>query len=178
MNSLLLYGAESERLVFRAVSTSDFESWLPFYDDPESTRYWNGIPNDPVIAGREQFAIIFQRIKKGLGGMNALVEKNSGAFIGICGLLVQVVDNRKELEIGYSLLPDSRNKGLATEAALHCKKYAFANQLAPSLISIIQVDNTPSQKVALKLGMKIDTTTSYKNNPVHIYRVYPDKIRV
>lgn len=169
----MLTGSESERLVFRCVQPSDFKRWMSFYHDPESTRYWDGIAEDPLRACREQFDRIFERIELGHGGMNALVEKKSGNFIGLCGLLVQDVDNRKELEIGYSMLPGFRNRGYATEAAGHCKKYAFEMALAPSLISIIHIHNTPSQKVALHLGMKIDATTTYKDNPVHIFRVYP-----
>jgi RimJ/RimL family protein N-acetyltransferase len=172
MNSLLLTGSVSERLFFRPVGLSDFHSWLPFYSDPASTRYWEGIPSDPVNACRQLFDRIFERLDQGLGGMNALVEKSSGALVGLCGLLVQEVDQREELEIGYSVLPGFRNKGFATEAALQCKKYAFGNKLSPSLISIIQVDNAPSKKVALNLGMKVDAATTYRNNQVYIYRVY------
>lgn len=172
MNSLLLTGSVSERLLFRAVEPSDFDFWLPFYSDPESTRYWTGIPSDPVIACKQQFNRIFERLEKGLGGMNALEEKSSGELVGFCGLLLQVVDNRKELEIGYSVLPGFRKKGFATEAALYCKRHAFDKQFSPSLISIVQVDNIPSKMVALNLGMKIDATTTYKNNAVHIFRVY------
>jgi RimJ/RimL family protein N-acetyltransferase len=105
--------------------------------------------------------------------MNALIEKSSGKLVGLCGLLVQEVNEREELEIGYSVLPAFRNRGFATEAARHCKEHAFAYQLSPSLISIIQVNNVPYQKVALNLGMCKDGTTIYKNNPVHIYRIYP-----
>lgn len=38
--------------------------------------------------------------------MNALIHKETGIFIGQCGLLKQMVDGIDELEIGYSLLPE------------------------------------------------------------------------
>lgn len=151
---------------------SDFKAWLPFHEDPRSTRYWEGLPKDPTIACQEQFDRIFERYEKKLGGMNALIHKSNGNLIGICGLLVQTVDGRQELEIGYSILPQYWKQGYATEAATQCRQYAFENNLSDSLISIIHVDNIPSQKVAVKNGMHLDKTTCYKDNPVHIFRIH------
>ncbi|SHG88819.1 GNAT family N-acetyltransferase [Flagellimonas flava] len=171
MANYLLDGHETERLSFRKVQSSDFDIWLPFFDNPKSTQFWDGLPADPAEACQQQFDRIFERYEQGLGGMNALVLKSTNELVGICGLLVQEVDGIKELEIGYSVLPKFWLKGFAFEAADKCKKEAFKNNWSSSLISIIHVDNIPSQKVAKKNGMYLDKTTSYKDNPVHIFRV-------
>ncbi len=171
MSKYLLENQISERLIFRKLGESDFEDWLPFYNNPKSIQYWEGLPTDPVEACRKQFDSVFERYDNDLGGMNALILKESGELVGICGLLVQTVDNIKELEIGYSVLPNFWLQGYAFEAAKKCKEFAFENNFTDSLISIIHVDNLPSQKVALKNGMLLDKTTTYKNNPVHIFRV-------
>ncbi len=170
-STFLLHGEESERLWFRKVRWSDFKDWLPFYHHPDSTRYWEGLPTDAREACQQQFDRIFERYHKHLGGMNALILKATGKLVGLCGLLVQQVNDIEELEIGYSILPQYWHKGYATEAAQKCKAFAKQHALTSSLISIIHVDNLPSQKVALNNGMHLDKTTSYKNNPVHIYRV-------
>ena len=167
----LLENVTTERLLFRKVAPSDFQAWLPFYHDPSSTLYWNGLPKDPTIACNEQFYRIFERYALNLGGMNAVIHKNTGELLGLCGLLLQTVDGVSEWEIGYSLLPKFRKMGYATEAAKACKTYATKNILAPSLISIIHINNNPSIQVAIKNGMRLDKTTTYKNNPVAIYRV-------
>ncbi len=171
MGDYLLERQKSERLHYRKLTSGDFTSWLPFYHDPNSTKYWDGLPNDVETACTEQFKRQFERYENGLGGMNALISIKTGDLVGICGLLLQTVDGIEELEIGYSILPQYRQKGYAFEAAQKCKQFAFEHRLAESLISIIQVDNIPSQKVALKNGMFLDKTTSYKNNQVHIFRV-------
>ena len=171
MDKRLLENQSSERLLFRKIQLSDFDAWLPFYNNPKSTEFWDGLPSDPIQACQQQFDRIFERYEHGLGGMNALVLKSTGQLVGICGLLVQTVDGIEELEIGYSVLPEFWLKGFAFEAAEKCKHYAFQNRLTDTLISIIHVDNVPSQKVALKNGMVLDKTTTYKDNPVHIFRV-------
>ncbi|WP_276167736.1 GNAT family N-acetyltransferase [Zobellia alginiliquefaciens] len=168
---LLLEGENTERLVFRKVLPSDFDTWLPFHEDKRSSEFWKGLPSDPKIACRQQFDHIFERYENGLGGMNALILKSTGDLIGLCGLLKQNVDNIEELEIGYSILPKYWKQGYASEAAKKCRMHARNNRLAPSLISIIHIDNIPSQRVAMNNGMHLEKITTYHNNPVYIFRV-------
>lgn len=167
----LLDKEESERLYFRKVSLDDFERWLEFFKDPAAFSHWNSERESPEKECHDWYEKQFNRYATGRGGMNALIEKNSGQLIGHCGLLVQQVDGVTELEIGYSLLATGRNKGFATEAAIKCKEYAFANRLAPSLISIISLTNQPSVNVAMKNGMKPEKQTVYNGNQVVIYRI-------
>jgi len=169
--NLLLQGQKTERLIFRKFLPSDFDAWLPFHEDPRSSQYWDGLPQDPRIACEELFKGLFERYDNNLGGMNALIHKDTGALIGMAGLLTQTVDEIREMEIGYSVLPEYWKKGYATEASIKCKDYAFEKRLTDSLISIIHIDNTPSQKIAMNNGMSLDKTTTYKDNPVHIFRI-------
>lgn len=171
MGKYLLNGVQSARLYFRKVRPSDIHAWLPFYEDPMSTQYWKGHPKDSLRACQAQFKGIFERYEKGLGGMNALINRKSEALVGLCGLLVQFVDGVEELEIGYAILPEFRKQGFAAEAAKSCKDHAFRTTPVPSLIAIIHTENLPSRKVAIGNGMQLDKTTSYKGNPVHIFRI-------
>ncbi len=167
----LLVGEQSDRLLFRTVVASDYDAWLPFHKEPLSSQYWNGLPTDPVAACKQQFDAIFERYSNGLGGMNALICKETNRLIGLCGLLVQTVVEKVALEIGYSILPEFWSNGYATEAAQKCREVAFKNEWTTHLISIIHIANLPSQNVAIKNGMKRHQTTTYKNTPVHIYRI-------
>lgn len=171
---LILNGHETARLKFRNVEQADFETWLKFCNDNSSMEYFwflNGIDD-----GRERcnlwFERVFNRYKNELGCLNALVDKSSGELVGKCGLLIQTVDEKTELEIGYSLMPQHRQKGYASEAAQYCRDYAFNNNLSDSIISIIHVDNKNSANVALKNGMKIDKQVTFnKNTKANIFRI-------
>ena len=172
MEKYLLDGTETPRLYFRKITTADYDHWLPFHQDPRSSKYWQGLPPDPNDACKQQFDRIFERYDNDLGGMNGLALRSNDKLIGMCGLLVQYVDEAEELEIGYSILPGFWQQGYATEAARHCKELAFSRAYAASLISIIHISNVPSRKVALKNGMLLDKTTLYRDNPVEIFRVH------
>jgi ribosomal-protein-alanine N-acetyltransferase len=168
----LLEGEESERLSFRTLEQTDFDAWLEFFKDPDSLRFvvMQGI-GSPVDQCNEWFKRIMERYKNNLGGMNALIDKNTNKFIGQCGLLIQEVNGASEFEIGYSILPQFRNRGYASEAAMKCRDYAFENEITDSLISIIHIDNLRSEKVARKNGMIKAKQTEFKKMPVNIFRI-------
>ncbi|MEJ2114415.1 MAG: GNAT family N-acetyltransferase [Flavobacteriaceae bacterium] len=168
----LLEGQETERILFRKVKWSDFDTWLEFHKDPITSQYWISKTESPEIECQKWYEKQFNRYENNLGGMNALIEKQTGKLIGHSGLLIQNVDNISELEVAYSLLPEFWYKGFATEAAKKCRDLAFINNYSDSLISIISLTNKPSENVALKNGMKVEKVTEYNNNKVNIFRIH------
>ncbi len=168
----LLDGQQSERLNYRNLEETDFDWWMEFSSDSDSTRFF-GFPENLTSSEfcKLWFTKVFDRYKNELGGHNVLIERITGKPVGMCGLLVQEVDGIKELEIGYSLHPDFRGRGFATEAAQKCRNFAFENNFAESLISIVHVENNQSSKVALRNGMKHEKKTVYKEIPVNIFRI-------
>ncbi len=167
----LLENQETERILFRKIRKSDFNVWLEFHKNPSTSQHWISELESPEIECEKWYEKQFYRYKNNLGGMNALLEKESGKLIGHCGLLIQKVDKISELEIGYSLLPKFWNKGFATESAKKCRDFTFENNLSDSIISIISLTNKPSESVAIKNGMKVDKVTEYNGNKVNIYRI-------
>ncbi len=88
---------------------------------------------------------------------------------------MQDIEGAIELEIGYSILPKFWHRGYASEAAKKCRDFAFENNFADSLISIIHIDNLGSQKVAKNNGMTASSQSEYKGMPVDIYRINKDE---
>lgn len=173
----LLEGQQSERLKFRCLNEADFNWWLEFCTDPESTVFMNILGTlEPEAFCKAWFEKVFDRYQNNTGGHNVLIEKATGLRVGMSGLLVQEVDGKEELEVGYSLHPAFTGKGFATEAARKCRDFAFENNFTQSLISIIHTENLKSAKVALRNGMKPEKTTVYKEIPVNIFRIQNHEI--
>lgn len=170
----LLTGEETDRLSFRKVDLKDYDDWLVFHQTPNINQHWQGDFEAPEVECKKWYEYQFYRYENDLGGMNALIDKSTGSLVGHCGLLVQTVDDLSELEIGYALLPQYWRLGYAFEAAKKCRDHAFTNNLSDSVISIISITNTPSERVAIKNGMKVDKTTTYKSNKVNIFRITKD----
>jgi len=169
---MYLKDASSLRINYRELVPDDSKIWVQFLSDPESTRFFPKLDLTPEERAITWIDSQLLRYKEDAFGMLVLLEKETGIFLGQCGLLTQEIDGVEELEIGYHLLPSHRGKGYATEAAKHLKEYAFKNNLAESLISIIHVNNKSSQAVAERNGMTRDKQTKFKGMDVFIYRVF------
>src|SRR5437660_698996 len=88
-------------------------------------------------------------------GLWAMLLKATGEVIGDCGIVRQQVDGEYLYEIGYHLRRDQWGQGLATESAIACREWGFANLNADRLISIIRPENVPSRRVAERNGMTL-----------------------
>ena len=164
----LLTGQETERLKFRLLKSEDFDSWVSLFKADNVAEF---LDLDPKLSESKLcklwFDKVFHRYENGLGGMNVLIDKKTDRLIGQCGLLVQTIENTERLEVGYSILPEFWSQGFASESATKCKNYAFENNFADSLISMIHINNLGSEKVALKNGM----TFEKKINAFNIFRI-------
>lgn len=171
MNYLLL-DQETDRLRFRPLINEDFNAWLPFFEDKEILTYFGIDPNLSQHKLCENwFKKVFHRYENNLGGLNAIILKETGEFIGQCGLLIQTVQGKERLEVGYSLLPKFRGFGYASEAAAKCKEFAFDNDIANQLMSMIHVDNSASENVAKKNGMSLESIIDYEGMMAKIYTI-------
>lgn len=84
-----------------------------------------------------------------------VVEAHDGRFVGDCGLTIQDVEGDPLIEVGYHVHPELRRQGLATEAAAAVRDAARAAEVS-HLVAIIRPDNLPSQRVAQKIGLRLE----------------------
>jgi RimJ/RimL family protein N-acetyltransferase len=169
---MILEGLETERLIFNALTLDDVDSLIPFFLNEKAMEFLSPVTL-PVEKHVEKWVSRqLERYDNDGYGLTKLISKETGELVGLCGLLYQVVDDEEELEIGYRLMPGHWGLGYATEAAVACRDYALALNAAPSIISIIHVDNTASQRVAARNGMIPGKQTKFHGHPVVIYRIY------
>ncbi len=89
-------------------------------------------------------------------GLWATVLKENGEFIGRCGLLPWHIEGRDEVEVAYTIARRYWGRGLGSEAAAAILKYGFENLGLDRLVCLIEPENTASQRVAQRIGMKLD----------------------
>ncbi len=169
---MYLNGRETERLFIRKLEASDIKTWEEFFEDNPSLKY---LGLDLSLNNRKLSRVWIKRQLERYAskqyGHHALIHKETNKLIGQCGLLTQEVEDKKEIEIGYHILPKYWGKGYATEAAFRFRDFAFQNNICASLVSVIDVRNIASQNVATKLGMIQGKKIKYFNLDIFIYRI-------
>ena len=156
---------ETERLILRGWREGDFEGLAALYESPES-RFIAG-PQSRDGAWRILALQIGHWALRGYGNF-VLETKMTKSFLGYCGPWNPL--GFPEPEIGWGLLPAARGKGYATEAATRARQFAFDTLRWPTAISLIATDNTPSRRVAERLGAVLDGSTQYRGLECGIWR--------
>ena len=164
---LIAESLETERLRLRPWRESDFESVARYYADEENARYVGG-RKDPDQAWRLLALLIGHWALKGFGYW-AVDEKSTGDFVGAAGLWQS--PGWPELELGYWLMKEHQGKGFAREACRRCIDYARDVFHASSLVSYIDPGNTPSIRLAERLGAVYEETLELASHGPHgVYR--------
>jgi [ribosomal protein S5]-alanine N-acetyltransferase len=96
-------------------------------------------------------------------------------LIGDCGIILQQIDGERLYEIGYHLRRDFWGQGLATEAAIACRDWAFARLKTERLISLIRPENLPSRRVAERVGMTLCKEVNWRGLPHCVYSIESEK---
>jgi ribosomal-protein-alanine N-acetyltransferase len=160
---------ETKRLFFRRFIPDDLKALFALYSDPEVRRYFpegtltyeetkeelewflNGHPAHPEL------------------GLWATIHKETGEFIGRCGLLPWTIEDRPEVEVAYMLAKAYWGQGLGTEAAQAILDYGFEQLQLSRLICLIDAENQASQKVAQKIGMTFEKEVDDGKGPALLY---------
>ncbi len=164
---------ETPRLRLRTLVPEDVDALARVLSDPETMRYYPAPLDHYGVA--EWIARNCRRYEKDGHGLWAMVLKSTGELIGDCGLTVQAVDGRDEVEIGYHTRRDYWGQGLATEAARACREYGFKTLSVDRLISLIRPENLPSRRVAEKNGMHVPKQVMWRDLPHLVYAIDREK---
>ncbi len=145
---------ETTRLVLRPMQASDFDSLLLIFTDPKVMAAFDYPPFDAQQMQSWLQRNLDHQAEYGYGLFSALLKAN-GELVGDCGLEMMVFEGERVAELGYDFRSDVWNQGLATEAAGAVRDYAFNELSLPQLVSLIQVGNQASRRVAEKMGMQL-----------------------
>lgn len=158
---------ETVRLTLRPLTAEDFTDYAAMLADPEVGRFlFAGGPMPAEDAWRELALFIGHREMRGYSNW-ALVEKATGQFVGRAGPWQPF--GWPGLEIGWCLRKEYWGKGYATEAARAALTYCFEELEADQVISLIRTGNTPSVRVAERIGHTHLRDLNLANGVCHLY---------
>jgi len=106
-------------------------------------------------------------------GFWAVILRASGEFVGVCGLLDQEIEGRREAEVGYHLIEIFHGQGIATEAARGVMDYAAGPMGLRRIVSFIEPHNDRSARVAAKNGLVYERDALFRDIPVRVFVADP-----
>lgn len=165
---------ETKRLILRHQVIEDLDDLWALYCNPNITKYIPDAPRSHAEAQEELEWHMHGHPKHPKLGLWATIHKESGEFIGRCGLLPWTIEGQYEVEVAYTIAEKYWGQGLGTEAAQAILQYGFTELNLSRLICLIDPENIPSQRVAEKMGMKWERTVEGwegDNIPFYIYSV-------
>ncbi len=165
---------ETPRLILRHLDMNDLDDLFALYSDPEIRRHFpEGVLTLAETREHLEWYMEGPRDNPELG-LWATIHKETGKFIGRCGLLPWEIDGKLEIEVAYLLDKHFWHQGLATEAAKGILAYAFDNLNLSRIICLMHPDNLASQRVAQRLGMMLEGSVddiAADNFPTLIYAI-------
>jgi ribosomal-protein-alanine N-acetyltransferase len=149
---------ETERLLLRRMRLADAEAMFIYASDPEVTRYvlWDTHRSIEDSESFLRFAI--EGYEKGDFGGWGVVLKDSGVFIGTCGLDAGYAPEHARAELGYVLSREHWGKGLMPEAARAVIAFGFGRMELNRIQARCIAENTASARVMEKAGMTYEGT--------------------
>ena len=161
---------ETERLILREYTQDDFKELYEILSDPVTMQHY---PKPYDEAGTKCWLDWSLNNYATYGfGLWAVVLKETGTFIGDCGLTMQPIDGQQLPEIGYHIHKDHWRRGYAKEAAKAVRDWAFENRNFDTLYSYMHHTNVASYSTAQAVGMqRIKEYTDEKDGILYVYAI-------
>jgi RimJ/RimL family protein N-acetyltransferase len=161
---------ETPRLLLRPFTLDDAEPFLRMNSEPEIIRY----TYQEALSSLEAAIDLMHRspLKDyatwGYGRL-AVVLKESGEVIGFCGL--KYLPEIGETEVGYRLMPEHWQQGLATEAAARAVEHGKKDLGLQRIVALVDPGNAASARVAEKIGLRLEGQVPFPGikTPLDLY---------
>lgn len=161
---------ETERLIIRELTIEDLEDFHAVFGDEEvMARIPSGVSRDlDHSAERLKWLIEHQ----GAHGFSlwAIVEKETGEFVGDCGLLL-VEGKGPDVELAYHLARSRWGRGYGGEAAAACIEYGLDELELERIVALAEPTHFVSRRVMEKIGMTYEGRGRYYGREMVVYSI-------
>jgi len=157
----------TERLHFREMIAGDLELVADLLGDPEVMAFY---PHPKDRAEALDWITWNRQLYRDRGFGLWLIElRETGEFVGDCGLTPQEINGTIEIEVGYHVRRSLQGRGYGTEAAAAARDYARDVLRRDRLVAIIHPGNAASLRVAEKIGLRLEKELDRNGNRQWIY---------
>lgn len=161
---------ETPRLILRPYTVKDYDALYEIVSDPETMAHYPA-PFTPEKT-RNWIAWNLDNYEKYGFGLWAVVRRDTGEFIGDCGLTLQNIDGEMLPEIGYHIHKKYWRQGFGSEAARAVRDWAFENTDYNIVYSYMKYTNIGSYSTAIANGMhKVKEYPDPKNEISYAYAI-------
>src|SRR5260370_16243311 len=125
---------ETERLFLRLHAAEDADALEAILGDAVAMEFYPAALDRRGV--EEWITRNVERYRRDGFSKWAMVAKASGDLVGSCGCVLQDVEGRDEIEVGYNVRRDLLGRGYAPEAPPACIDYSFPNLGPPPASSL------------------------------------------
>ena len=159
---------ETARLRLRLPRMDDVQAHLDFRASDRARSI--GGPFDDASSFHHLESIVGQWQMRGYGRWMVADRKTDEPY-GIVGIYHPI--DWPQAEIGWSVYGNAEGRGIAHEAALATRDYAYTTLGWTRIVSVISGENTRSIRLAQRLGCKLDGVFDHRvHGPMNIW-VHP-----
>ena len=164
---------ETKRLRIREYTWDDFPALYEILSDAETMKYYPRPYDENGVKRWINWCI--DSYKQNGFGLWALELKETGEFIGDCGISMQKIDREMLPEIGYHINKKFWRQGYAKEACSAVKDWLCENTEFDSVYSYMNQENIASRATAASNGMA--EMKAYHNGveALCVYRITRDE---
>lgn len=160
---------ETQRLLLKPILESELNILHSIFIDPYVRKY---LCDDKVFSLQQveemltESQKLFAEKRFGLWFIETKDEKEIIGFVGLWYFF-----DEKQPQLVYALLPETTEKGYATEAATKILEYSFNELGYQYLLASCDKPNLESRKVAERIGMREVEEKTVNGNPLLFFRV-------
>jgi ribosomal-protein-alanine N-acetyltransferase len=159
---------ETERLVLRPLSTEDAWFILELVNDPSFLENIGDRHVRSTVDARAYIRAGAMRTfaREGIG-THAVVLKDGGTPIGVCGLLKRDVFEHHDL--GFAFLPRHWSKGYAFESATAVLEHARETLGLTRVLAFTSLENAASIRLLGKLAFRFEKIVPFGQEQVRLF---------
>lgn len=165
---------ETERLIIRGYELDDFDNLYAILSDKETMAHY---PSTYDENGTRRWLNWCIESDNAYGhALWALELRDTGEYIGDCGVTMQNIDGEQLPEIGYHINKRFWRQGYAKEAAAAVRDWFFSQSDCESVYSYMKYTNVASCATAESIGMrKIKEYPDPNDKICYVYRITRDE---